>query len=263
MIQNIFIIGVDGAGRALLDVRCTQLAEFAKQATVYTNAFTVFPPISAQAWGSLLLSVSPEKHGYTNDSIRVTPHPIDDTYPSLYRLLHQHYPQWSLGSICNWNPINVGIIEPIPGVHKATGKTDEEITQKVVDYIPTMGDGLLYVHLDDMDEAGHTHDYFTPEFYAKLPETDSRVGRMLDAIRDSGKLDNSLIIITPDHGGGDVPKKHGTLALQDMGITMVVYGPGFEAGAIKDEQASIMDVTPMILQQLDIEIPSSMEGNPL
>ncbi len=261
--MNIFIIGVDGVGRSVLYGDCKNIQAFANKSQLYAEATTVFPPISAEAWGSLLLSVDPSTHRYTNDSIKVTSHDITDSLPSIFRILHEKRPDMELCSISNWNPINIGIIEQIDGVIKQTADSDREITSKVVDYINnSKKDGILFVHLDEMDETGHEHDYFSEKYMAHLPVIDGYVGEMLTAIENSGKMQDSLIFILTDHGGGAEPKKHGKKDIRDMGIFILMYGKGI-AGEVSTETVSIVDVVPTILRYIGEDVPQHMIGRSL
>ncbi len=258
--MNIFIIGIDGAGSAMLDDRCVNIKNFIQKSTVFNNATTVFPPISAQAWGSLLLSVLPEKHGYTNNSIETHKHEQNDIYPSLFRYVKENNSNLQMASICRWNPINIGVIENYDEIIKQTGNTDEEITNKAIDYINNSGDCLLFIHLDDLDHAGHEFDYFTDKYMDVLPSVDKNIGAILNAIETSGKMKDSLIFLVSDHGGGAKPKAHGENDAKDMNIAIIAYGNKFEANAINSKRVSIMDITPTILQHLNITLPLYIDG---
>ncbi len=258
--MNIFILGIDGLGRGVLEHETKNIKKFMEKSTTYENMHTVYKPISAQCWGSMLLSVSPDKHGYTNDMIVDYKHEFDE-FPSVFRLVSENKKEYKLHSISNWNPINTGILENIDGLTKETGDSDREVTDKIVSFIENMGENtFLFVQLDEMDAAGHKHDYFTKDYYAELDRIDGYVGGILEAIEKSGKMDNSLIILTTDHGGGAKPKSHGQDDIKDMGIFAVVFGKNYEAGKKVTDKTSVMDIAPTILNELEIQAPKHFEG---
>ncbi len=263
--MNVFILGIDGLGRGVFEHPTKNIKALMEKSTVYNNMHTVFPPISAQAWGSLLLSVSPKKHTYTNEMIEDENFCHEfDKYPSLFRLISENKAEYELCSISNWNPINTGIFENIDNMIKETGHSDREITDKIISFVKRSGDNTaLFVQLDEMDAAGHKYDYFTDEYYKELDKIDLYVGEILKTIDECGKSDNSLIIIMTDHGGGIVPKQHGINEVKDMGIFAIICGKTYEEGKIVSDKTSIMDIAPSILKQLDIKIPSHYEGNVL
>ena len=47
-----------------------------------------------------------------------------------------------------------------------------------------------------MSPVSYTHLHDTPAYYAKLRELDGYVGRIVDAIKEAGIYENSIIIVT-------------------------------------------------------------------
>ncbi len=75
------------------------------------------------------------------------------------------------------------------------------------------------------------------EYYALITYTDYQVGRVLDAIEKSGKVDNTIIIFSADHGLA--VGKHGLLGKQNMyddslRVPLIISGKGIP----KDKQVS-------------------------
>ena len=73
----------------------------------------------------------------------------------------------------------------------------------------------------------------TPAYYAKLKELDGYVGRIVDAIKEAGIYDNSIIIVTADHGG--INKGHGGKTMQEMETPFIIAGKNVKKGGIFDE----------------------------
>lgn len=74
-------------------------------------------------------------------------------------------------------------------------------------YITEKKPVLTAICFDNPDHVGHVDGHDTPAYYAKLKELDGYVGRIVDAIKEAGIYDNSIIIVTADHGG--INKGHG------------------------------------------------------
>ena len=81
---------------------------------------------------------------------------------------------------------------------------------------------------DNPDHVGHVDGHDTPAYYAKLKELDGYVGRIVDAIKEAGIYDNSIIIVTADHGG--INKGHGGKTMQEMQIPLIFCGKGIKKG---------------------------------
>lgn len=119
------------------------------------------PPtsISAQCWGSMLHGVKPAFHRLTNDRVSNTPFASDSPYPSIFRILREQDADAELASFCNWNPINIGIVEEGLGVHKDTAG-DPPLTEKILNYLDQKAPAkLMFVQFDSVDGAGHGGGY--------------------------------------------------------------------------------------------------------
>ncbi len=261
MIKNIFLIGIDGAGRAPLNPQlCPNMHRVSKKGIIANNVRTVFPPISAQAWGSMFFSVMPKQHKLTNDFV-VENENLGDKYPSLFKIVNRSYPNFSLASFSSWNGINSGIVENLKDCVKQTNQ-EEQLVKDAAAYIKSCDDGMFFLHLDEVDNSGHKYGYFKQSYFESLTKVDKNVGIILDAIEDAGKLEKSLIIILSDHGGGGADEyDHGSNLPSDMEIFIIASGGSLPVGKVVNNCISILDVTPFILNELNIDIPEYMVGN--
>lgn len=95
--------------------------------------------------------------------------------------------------------------------------------------------------------------------YDCLLKTDEQVGEVIAALKRDGYYDNTLIFMFSDHGYKLHRHKQ---FLYEGGIHMpcVVAGYGIEAGKVRDDLVSGIDVSAASLAAAGIEIPQSMEG---
>lgn len=76
------------------------------------------------------------------------------------------------------------------------------------------------------------------EYYAIITHMDAQIGRMLDALKASGKADNTYVIVTADHGLA--VGEHGLMGKQNqyecsMRMPLLISGPGIKPGKRVDE----------------------------
>lgn len=95
-------------------------------------------------------------------------------------------------------------------------------------------------------------------YYACISFVDYQIGRILDKLKDTGQLQNTLIIFTADHGEhlGDY-NCFGKRSMHDScaRIPMLVSMPGrFEGGRTCDTAVSLVDIAPTILSATGVEI---------
>ena len=95
---------------------------------------------------------------------------------------------------------------------------------------------------------------------------DDNVGDILDALKKNGLSENTIVIITADHGDNlyeeGVTLGHGLTfngGLQANHVPLVFHVPGIEAREI-GAHVSRIDIAPTIADLLDVEKPSSWEG---
>jgi arylsulfatase A-like enzyme len=114
-----------------------------------------------------------------------------------------------------------------------------------------------------------------------LRYVDGEIGRLLDGLRELGREEDTLIVVTADHGeefwdhgeaerleGGD-PRDvwgvgHGHSLYQELlHVPLIVAGPGIAAEARIPCPVSLLDVAPTILQALRLPPVPAMEGQSL
>jgi arylsulfatase A-like enzyme len=98
--------------------------------------------------------------------------------------------------------------------------------------------------------------------------TDHNVGRLLDTLQRAGRLDDTLVVLTSDHG--EEFREHGmfghgnTLYEESIHVPLLVRFPArVAAGRAVDEPASLVDLAPTILDLCDLPVPNGTWGRSL
>jgi len=96
---------------------------------------------------------------------------------------------------------------------------------------------------------------------------DDELGRLLSALQAQGLLDNTMVIITSDHGeafGDHGHFGHGSsLYLDSIGVPLVILSPGAPAGLVVDSPVSLRDLPATVLDQLGLAASSPFPGRSL
>jgi arylsulfatase len=104
-------------------------------------------------------------------------------------------------------------------------------------------------------------------YYAGLvKQIDHEVGRILDALEKTGRLDNTVIVFSTDHG--DYLGDHGLggkASYYDAAchIPLIVRHPGLNGSTVSQELVTLNDVTATILALGGCPVPSYMDSIPL
>lgn len=255
--KRVILIGVDGAGAFFKDAQTPEMDRIFKDgATTYTM-LSANPTISAQCWGSMLIGCSATAHGLTNDYIANNSYDVESSLPTVFRRIREAYPDAALASFCNWNPINIGIVENNLGVTFGTGE-DMAVTDLITSYLSKNDPTFMFVQLDSVDSAGHANGYGSEGHLKQISVVDSYIGRIYDALEDNNLLDGTLIIVTTDHGG--TPSgSHGGLSDGEKYVFFGAAGAIVEKGNIGEME--IRDIAAVVLFALGIDVPDfDLEG---
>jgi arylsulfatase A-like enzyme len=118
---------------------------------------------------------------------------------------------------------------------------------------------------DDLAEVAQTR----ATYFGMMSEVDAQIGRLLDGLRDRGAWDDTLVILTSDHGEqlGDhwLSEKLGWFD-QSYHIPLIVRDPRASAAfgtIVEDHFTENVDVMPTILEWLDLPVPLQCNGRSL
>ena len=258
--SHVIVVGIDGAGAFIKDAHTPNFDRIFENGAVTYSALSSRPSISAECWGSMLLGVGPEVHKLTNGIVDSTPYPVDSPFPSLFRRIREVYPEASLGSYCDWNPITYGIVENNIGVSHDTAD-DTELTPIICDYIRNEKPTFLFVQFDSVDGAGHRSGYGCREHMERIGQVDELINDVYLATDEAGILDDTLFIVIADHGGTndeDGRGHHGGWTDEEKYVTFAMTGEGVKHTEI--QEMNIRDLSAIVLYALGIAMPDFDEG---
>lgn len=102
------------------------------------------------------------------------------------------------------------------------------------------------------------------DYYAGIVAADENAGRMFQALTDMGKLDDTVIMFSADHGFflGEW-RKYDKRFMHEPSIRtpmLVRYPRMIRAGSDADQMVLNLDIAPTLLELAGLKIPSSMQG---
>ncbi|QQL44173.1 sulfatase-like hydrolase/transferase [Sulfuriroseicoccus oceanibius] len=100
-------------------------------------------------------------------------------------------------------------------------------------------------------------------YYGMITQMDAQIGRILQALRDAGKTDNTIVIYLGDHGLA--VGNHGLLGKMSMyshsvRTPLIIAGPGVPQGGVRDALVYLYDLFPTTAAMVGVEVPESVEG---
>lgn len=98
------------------------------------------------------------------------------------------------------------------------------------------------------------------DYYVEVQRFDALVGKALKSLEGAGELDNTIIVMTSDHG---MPFPRCKSNLYDSGVRVplaIRYGAGFPRGRTVDDFVSLVDLAPLFLEVGGVLPPLDEEG---
>lgn len=104
------------------------------------------------------------------------------------------------------------------------------------------------------------------DYYAMITATDAQIGRILKSLKDSGKEDNTIIVLSGDNGLA--LGQHGLLGKQNVyehsvNVPLVFCGPNIPKNQKRDALAYLHDVFPTLCGLTGLDIPASVQTKDL
>ncbi len=164
--------------------------------------------------------------------------------------------------------------DDVQGKKSAPGGFVERTAGEVVDAATawldrTEGPFFLWLHVYDPHMDHRAPEPFASQFPdrpydAEIAYTDAQMGRLVEHLRARGRLDDTLVVMTSDHGeslGEHGERTHST-ALYDsvLKIPLILRGPGLPAGRVVPGVVRLKDVAPTILGQAGLPALEASDG---
>ncbi len=106
-------------------------------------------------------------------------------------------------------------------------------------------------HLEELYDAG-------------IRQLDSELGRLFRFLDESGRSEDTLVVVTSDHG--EEFMEHGRLTHflstyeESLRVPLILRGPGLPSGTRIEKPASLVDLAPTLLGMAGVSTPEALDG---
>ena len=191
-----------------------------------------------KSWGPGRVKVG----GYTDS------HPAGDNYPKGFAQFLQAREKASAKTrqpFCFW----LGAFDPHRGYKAGSGKQSGMDIDKVP--VPGFWPNVEAIRSDIAD------------YYFEVQRFDQDVGNALQLLEASGELDNTIVVVTGDHG---MPFPRCKSNCYDMGVRVplaIRWGKNIQAGLRIRDFVSLIDLAPTFLAAASVAAPKQINGRSL
>ncbi|MFE5879514.1 alkaline phosphatase family protein [Streptomyces hydrogenans] len=246
------VIGIDGATFATFDkakmprVKGLMAAGMTATGNLYANPMA--PTSSGPGWSTIATGAWPDKHKVVDNTFTGARY---DLYPDYATRLEGADPTLDTLVVGTWGPIPATVFGPAVDT-RLGGVSDADTTATAVSRLRDTDADAAFVHLDDVDAAGHASGTGTQAYLNALATADTEIGRILDAVtsRPTYADEDWQIMVTADHGhtptgghGGNTPGERQTF--------VIAKGAGFAPGSVRND-VKITDIAPTVLSHFGV-----------
>ena len=267
---HVILLGLDGMSSADFNVEEMPTVKSLMDQGCWTlKKRSVLPSSSAVNWAAMFMGVGTELHGYTTwgsktpelQSRVVNNHGI---CPTMFSLLDEQRPGSEIGCISEWGTIKCLIDSLAVDYYQKAGFTDEcrdSLCVLAENYITAKKPDLFAICWDHPDHEGHGCGWGSQEYHDEMRELDGYIARVIQATKDAGIYDDTVFIVTSDHGG--LGKKHGKATLNEMETPFIISGKGICKGGEIQESMMQYDVAATVTEVFALERPQVWVGRPV
>jgi hypothetical protein len=182
------------------------------------KGLSVYPPITSVVTAAMITGVEPETSGVDQSGKRST------KTATIFDQLQSGQKRFSVIEGNSLYLANLKVEDLILSTDdNQSGTNDDEVFQNAQNKIRQGTDDFVWVHFHGIDDAGHSHGPWSPEYIQRVQAIDGYIKQLVDA-----SPSNTLFLITADHGmhagnEGQRTGEHGNLIAEDMLIPFFVY----------------------------------------
>lgn len=257
-IRHVVIISIDGLRPDAIEQTDTPTLDALRARGAYQPAAqAVLPSVTLVNHASMLSGMSPAKHGIYWNSNEPDLGKING--PTLFSAAHKA--GLSTAMVVGKPKLEHLVLPDSVDNYIYAGFTDRQVVNEAVGVIRESMPDLLFIHLPDVDSAGHAVGWMSPGQLLAVSLTDRLLGEVVTALEAQGYLADTLLIVSADHGGSGF--KHGSDSPEDMTIPWLAVGPGVSAGIILTSPIITYDTAATALYALGAPLPAEWDGRPV
>ncbi|MEW5957770.1 MAG: alkaline phosphatase family protein [Chloroflexota bacterium] len=257
-IEQVVMVSIDGLRPDALAQADTPVLEALIAAGAYSPAAqAVLPSVTLVNHASMLSGMSPAKHGIDWNDYYPDVGYVNG--PTVFNIAHE-------AGLSTAMVVGKPKLEHLarPGsvdTYIYAGFLDSQVVERARQVIQGGLPDLLFIHLPDVDTAGHATGWMSVGQLLVVSRTDGLLGEVVAALEQGGYLESTLLIVTADHGG--VGQAHGGDTPAEKTIPWLAVGPGVPAGVTLQSDITVYDTAATALYALGLPLPPEWDGRPV
>jgi predicted AlkP superfamily pyrophosphatase or phosphodiesterase len=250
--KKVLLIGLDGVRVDIMARVETPVIDSLATAGFFSDeAKTRVRTVSGPGWSSMTIGARTNKHLVDGNNFEGNDYA---TYPDFLTRIERERPELNTFAVVDWPPLgttdsggplisdDIDVKVNFDGEADGYRYADSLSVEVAVEQLRDTEVDAAFVYLGDIDVVAHATNSRSPQYKAAIEWADTRVGLLLNALRDRPTYDEEdwLILMSTDHGRDDAGG-HGGTSPSETTIFFLASGPSVEPGRT-DCPPEIVDV---------------------
>jgi len=263
--KHVILIGLDGVSSYGFQKAATpRMNEMAQNGAISVNARCILESSSSQNWMTMLSGAIPNQHGVTSNGWEPRKHLIEPIlknkagfFPSVFDLIKTQKPEKKVYVYYEWGGLARMFDLTVPDKVERI-KNGVQLLHTGIDSFFADKPEFLFVAVDEPDHVGHASGHESQEYLNCITKYDSIIGSLVDRLKSQNMLDETVLIVTADHGG--IHSGHGGETPNEMEIPILLYGGKVTKGKLIEHSNIIADIAPTVAGLLGVAMPDECVG---
>lgn len=228
--RRVLIVSIDGLRPdVMLRANAPTLRALMESGSFTCWARTTAVALTLPSHVSMLTGVRPQKHQIEWNRDLATTQPVYPASPTIFELARKAgYSTALVAAKSKFAALDKpGTLDDV-WIPPRDSVPDEHAASRAIQIIESKAPQVMFVHFGASDAAGHAKGWGSREQLAAIQRIDAILQKVLDALKARGVLDETLVIVSSDHGGAG--KNHGADDDRSRYIPWIASGPGVRRG---------------------------------
>ena len=260
--KKVLLVGLDGVRVDIMALVETPVIDSLAAAGFFSDeAKTRVRTVSGPGWSSMTIGARTDKHLVDSNNFEGNDY---ETYPDFLTRIERERPELNTFAVSDWPPLgttdsggplfsdDIDVKNNFDGEADGYRYADSLSVEAAVEQLRDTDVDAAFVYLGDIDVVAHETNSRSPEYKAAIEWADTRVGLLLQALRDRPSYgeEDWLILMSTDHGRNDAGG-HGGNSPSETTIFFLASGPSVEPGRT-DCPPEIVDVAVTALAHMGL-----------
>ncbi len=264
--HKLIIIAVDGMGGQYTDQTPTPfLDQIAENGAHTIDMQNVLPVLSGPNWAAMLTGSYPSVNKVTNN-YNLKRNAVETVF-TAYR---KKYPKGTMWAIYEWSKLE-HLLKESDNFQINKSVKNGRAVPKAIGYMKRKKyqPDFLFLHLDFVDHAGHIRKggWGSMLYLNAVTKADSQIGDLINAVEKYGSPDETIFIVTADHGGFEKvhynKKGGGWDNYVTRSVPFYIKGPTIKEGHKITEYVRIWDVASTAARIFNLDLPKDWVSQPV